>query len=179
MPGVAVKGGSSNVVNLPSFVADGNDPPTGGHSGKGSAHRGFQATIVASARSGGAFNFYGALKGDKAYTIYFETAFGPAALQYTDPSSAAHPYADDLIAPQTLRSDLPADLERSRLVIACILDRSGLLRDARVIEQTTPETTTKILAALPNWKFTPALRGNQPVEVNAILGFNIDTKDRF
>jgi hypothetical protein len=179
MRGVDVKGGSRNVVNLPSFGTDGNDPFASGRSGKGTAHRGFQATIEASARAGGAFNFYGALKGDKAYTIYFETAFGPAALYYADPSSATHPYAVDLTAPQTLRSDLPPDLERSRLVIACILDRSGLLRNTRVIEQTTPDTTARILAALPNWKFTPALRGEQPVEVNAILGFNIDTKDRF
>jgi hypothetical protein len=179
MPGVDVKGGSSGVINLPGFGTDRNDPPTGGRSANGAAKGGFQATIEASARAGGAFNFYGALKGDKAYTIYFETAFGPAALYYADPSSATHPYSDDLTAPQTLRSDLPADLERSRLVIACILDRSGLLRSTRVIEQTAPDTTTKILAALPNWKFTPALRGQQPVEVNAILGFNIDTKDRF
>ena len=39
--------------------------------------------------------------------------------------------------------------------------------------------TSKVLAALSNWKFRPALRGSQPVEVNAILGFNIDTSDRF
>ncbi len=38
--------------------------------------------------------------------------------------------------------------------------------------------TAKVLAALANWKFSPALRGNQPVEVNAFLGFDIDTSDR-
>jgi hypothetical protein len=36
--------------------------------------------------------------------------------------------------------------------------------------------TTKVLAALTNWKFRPVFRGDQPVEVNAILGFNIDTR---
>ena len=39
--------------------------------------------------------------------------------------------------------------------------------------------TAKIMAALPSWKFRPAMRGQQPVEVNAILGFNIDTNDRY
>jgi hypothetical protein len=34
------------------------------------------------------------------------------------------------------------------------------------------------MAALPSWKFRPAMRGNQPVEVNALLGFGIDTNDR-
>jgi len=39
--------------------------------------------------------------------------------------------------------------------------------------------TAKILAALPTWKFQPAMRNNQPVEVTAILGFSINTDDRF
>jgi hypothetical protein len=37
----------------------------------------------------------------------------------------------------------------------------------------------KIMAALPGWKFRPAQRGPQPVELNAILGFNINTNDRY
>jgi hypothetical protein len=36
--------------------------------------------------------------------------------------------------------------------------------------------TTKVLAALTSWKFRPVFRGDQPVEVNAILGFDIDTR---
>jgi hypothetical protein len=36
--------------------------------------------------------------------------------------------------------------------------------------------TTKVLAALNSWKFRPVFRGDQPVEVNAILGFDIDTR---
>ncbi len=179
MPGVAVKGGSSNIVTLPSFSTDANDPSIAGRSAKGADRKGPGITVVASARAGGAFNFYGALKGDKGYTIYFETGLGPTVLWYTDPASASHPYAEDLVAPQIIRSDLPPDLQRSRLILACILDRSGLLRDTKVIEQTAMDTTTKVLASLPNWKFSPALRGDQPVEVTVYLGFNIDTKDRF
>jgi len=37
----------------------------------------------------------------------------------------------------------------------------------------------KVMAALPHWKFKPATRGAQPVEVTAILGFNVDTSDRY
>jgi len=36
--------------------------------------------------------------------------------------------------------------------------------------------TSRVVAALYAWKFTPALHGNEPVEVNAFLGFNIDTR---
>ena len=75
-----------------------------------------------------------------------------------------------------MHSDLPANLKPSRLVIACILDRAGTLRHLQVLESGGSEMTTKVLAALTNWKFRPVFRGDQPVEVNAILGFNIDTR---
>jgi hypothetical protein len=34
-----------------------------------------------------------------------------------------------------------------------------------------------MLAALSKWRFRPVLRGNDPIEVDAILGFNIDTHE--
>jgi hypothetical protein len=175
MPGVSVSGGS-NIVTLPSFGADGAGPNIVARSSTGKDHAGPGITVVGSARSGGAFNFYGKLIGDKNYTIYIDTVLGTAVMQYADPSSAMHPYAEDLIAPQAMRSDLPANLKPSRLVIACILDRSGALRNLQVLEPGGREMTTKVLAALNSWKFRPVFRGEQPVEVNAILGFNIDTR---
>jgi hypothetical protein len=176
MSGVSVSGGSSNVVNLPSFGADGGGPNIVARSSVGKDQQGPGITVVGSARSGGAFNFYGMLKGDKNYTIYIDTVLGTAVMQYADPSSAAHPYAEDLVAPQPMRSDLPANLKLSRLVIACILDRSGTLRNLQVLDGGGTAMTTKVLAALTNWKFRPVFRGDQPVEVNAILGFDIDTR---
>jgi hypothetical protein len=61
-------------------------------------------------------------------------------------------------------------------VFACILDRSGNLKDLKALEPGAAETTSKILGALHSWKFRPAYRGNEPVEVNAFLGFGIDTR---
>jgi hypothetical protein len=134
---------------------------------------------VATSRSGGAFNFYGALKGDKVYTIYIDTKLGTAVMQFADPTSVMHPYSQDLIAPQPMRADLPAGLPHSRLVIACVLDRTGMVKNPHVLETGTAAMTSKVLAALNNWKFRPVFRGDQPIEVNAILGFNIDTSDRY
>ena len=175
MPGVSVNGGS-NIVTLPSFGADGAGPNIAGRSSIGKDHEGPGITVVGSARSGGAFNFYGMLKGDKNYTIYIDTVLGTAVMQYADPSSAAHPYAEDLIAPQPMRSDLPANLKPSRLVIACILDRSGTLKNLQVLDGGGSQMTSKVLAALPSWKFRPVFRGDQAIDVNAILGFDIDTR---
>jgi hypothetical protein len=150
-----------------------------GRAAKGKQNNGPGITVVASARSGGAFNLYGSLKGDKVYTIYIDTTLGPAVLQFADPTSAAHPYAADLASPQPIRADLPTGLSRTRLVIACVLDRTGAIKGMQVLEPADAVMTSQVLAALPRWKFQPAMRDGKAVEVNAILGFNIDTNDRF
>ncbi len=181
VPGVAVSGGSNNIVTLGSFGADTPGPNPAGRSATGSDHAGLGVTVVATSRSGGAFNFYGVLKGDKVYTIYLDSGgLGPAVMQYADPTSENHAYGQDLTAPEPIRVDvrggLPANFKPSRLVIACVLDRSGSLRSTQVLEPGSAQMTSKVLASLPNWKFRPAFRGDQPVEVTAILGFNIDTR---
>ena len=179
LPGVSVKGGSSNIVTLPSFGSGAKSAASPSRSNTSPGNHGPDITVVATSRSGGAFNFYGALKGDKVYTIYITTTLGTAVMQFADPASAAHGYAEDLTAPQAMRSDLPVGLPKSRLVIACVLDRSGQLRRPQVLEPATAVMTSKVLTALNSWKFRPVLRGNEPIEVNAILGFNIDTNDQF
>ncbi len=176
VPGVSVSGGNG-IITLPSFGGDAPPPAVPGRSSAGVDDRP-GLTVEATPRSGGAFNFYGALKGDKVYTIYIDTVLGTAVLEFADPTSAEHSKLRDLTPPQPLRADLPAGVRRSRLVIACVLDRTGLLRNVQVIESAGPAMASKVLAALPSWKFRPAMRGNQPVEVNAILGFDIDTSDR-
>jgi hypothetical protein len=173
-PGIAVSGG--NTITLPSFGGDSNAPNASGRSGALAGKHGPGITIEATPHSGGAFNFYGALKGDKVYTIYIETSFGPAVLQYADPTSAVRSYSQELSAPEPMRAEVPAGLAHSRVVIACVLDRAGMLHNLHLLEAGSKEIDAKILAALPSWKFRPAQRGDQPVEVNAILGFNIDTR---
>jgi hypothetical protein len=175
---VDVRGGST-IVTLPSFGSEGGSAPNlpGRTSVKG--QQGPAITIVATSRSGGAFDFYGKLPGDN-YTVYVDTAIGTVVMQFAeaDPNAArAHP--GTLTGPQGLRTDLPSDLPRARIVIKCKLDASGNVRNPQVLEAGPAPMTAKIVAALPSWKFRPAMRGAQPVEVNAILGFNIDTNDRY
>ena len=175
VPGVSVQGGTTT-INLPSFGAPGGDAPSSGpgHSSVND-HKRTGVTVVATSRSGGVLPYYGLLKGDN-YSIYIETSVGPAVMQYSDPSSAAHPTGEALSEPEPLRKDLPAGLRPTRVIIACTLDRSGDLKDLKVLEPGAAETTSKILVALHSWKFRPAFRGNDPVEVSAILGFGIDTR---
>ncbi len=176
VPGVSVQGGATQSITLPSFGASGSDARSNGPGRSStSAQGGPSYTVKATSSSGGVFNRYGQLKGDN-YSIYIETSLGTAVMQYADASSAAHPYSGDLTKPEPIRDDLPHGLRPTYVVFACILDRSGNLKDVKVLEPGAPETTSKILVALHNWKFRPAFRGNEPVEVNAFLGFGIDTR---
>jgi hypothetical protein len=175
-PGVDVRGGST-IVTLPSFGSEGgsNDPNQPGRSSV-KQPQGPAITIVATSRSGGAFDFYGKLPGDN-YTVYVDTAIGTVVMQFAEANPPAG-NAGTIVGPQGVRTDLPAGLPRARVVIKCRLDASGNLRNLQVLEPGPAAMTAKIMAALPGWKFIPAMRGAQPVEVNALLGFNIDTNDR-
>jgi len=180
VPGVDVRGGSTNVVTLPSFGSEGSGDPNPPKRSTVKKQEGPAITIVATSRSGGAFDFYGKLLGDN-YTVYVETTSGIVVMQYAEAdlsAAAAHAHAGAPIGPQGLRTDLPADLPHARVVIKCKLDASGNLKNLQVLEPGPAAMTAKIMAALPSWKFRPAMRGQQPVEVNALLGFNIDTNDR-
>ena len=175
MAGVSVQGGTTTIT-LPSFGAPGGGAPGSGpgHSST-DAHKRSGVTVIATSRSGGVFNYYGLLKGDN-YSIYIETSLGMAVMQYADAASAMHPSKEALTEPEPIRKDLPGGLRPTRVIFSCILDRAGVLKDIKVLEPGAAETTSRILAALPNWKFRPAFHGEEPVEVNAILGFGVDTR---
>ena len=182
VPGVDVRGGSTNVVNLPSFASDGSSAPTPAAHSPAMPKDGPAITIVATSRSGGAFDFYGKLPGDN-YTVYVDTAIGMVVMQFAEVNPAAHAPAGTtpgaLVGPRGYVTDLPTGLPHARVVIKCRLDTTGTLKNLQVLEPGPAAMTAKIMEALPKWKFRPAMRGTQPVEVNAILGFNIDTNDRY
>jgi hypothetical protein len=177
IPGVSVSGGTT-IVNLPSFGSDGGSgsPNLPGRTSI-KEQQGPAITIVATSRSGGAFDYYGKLPGDN-YTVYVDTSAGTVVMQFADPTSASRANQVAIVGPQAIRSDLPSGLPHSRLVVSCVLDASGNLKNLRVLEPGPASMTANVMAALPSWKFRPAMRGKQPVEVNAILGFGIDTNDR-
>ena len=178
VPGVSIAGGNTAaIVNLPSFGSGDSDPSIPGRSPMGGKRRGnLDVTVEGTSRSGGAFNFYGMLHGDKVYTKYIPTSAGTVVMQFADASSANRRYSHELTSPEAILSNLPVILNHSRIIIRCQLNTSGVLRDFQKIEEDPGAPTNKVVAALSTWKFVPALRGNAPVEVNVLLGFNIDTR---
>jgi hypothetical protein len=174
VPGVSVAGGSSMVtVDFGSNVGS-VDPSLSGRSSL-KDRRSFGVTVQGTASSGGAFDFYHLLPG-ATRTIYLDTS-PPAVMTYGEPANA-HKAPGNLAEPEAIHTDLPAGLPHVRLVVTCVLDASGNLKNLHVLEAGSADMTAKVMAALPSWKFSPVMIGNQPVEVNAILGFNIDTNDR-
>jgi len=176
MAGVSIRGG---VVSLPSFGTGANAPNIPGHTASQPGVNRAALTVIATPRSGGAVNLYGALKGEKVYTIYIDTGQGPAILQFADPSSANSGFDEDLTAPEAMLSELPPAIKskKPRLLVSCTMDRSGLLRNLKVLQGPAADVSDRMLAALTRWRFRPVLRGNDPIEVEAILGFNIDTHE--
>lgn len=180
VPGVSISGGT-NIVTLPSFGSDpsGNDPATPGRSSTKQEQRAFGVDIVANAGSGGPFEAYKKYLAGETHTTYIDTTLGSIPMYYSAVTGPSHAFQTALSPPSALRSDLPDGLPHARMVIACTLDASGNIRNPRVLEAGPAQMTAKVLVALRSWKFQPAMRNNQPVEVTAILGFGIDTNDRF
>ncbi len=180
VPGVDISGGSG-VVTLPSFGSDPNgaDPTIAGRSSLNSHSQTLGVTIVATAGSGGAFEPYKNLLRGEQYTTYLDTSIGTVVMEFADEANAVHAFGGTLTAPVAVRTDLPQGLPRARMLVACTLDASGNVKNPHVLEPGPATMTAKVLAALRSWKFQPALRSSQPVEVTAILGFGIDTNDRF
>jgi hypothetical protein len=118
---------------------------------------------------------YGAFRGTKVYSIYIATSLRPAVVQYSEHSPSGHGFENDLSAPEPISTELPSGFTNGRFVVACMIDRSGLLRNFRVLEGNTSEPVARIFSALEAWRFHPALRDTAPVEVDAILGFNLET----
>ncbi len=177
--GVDISGGSG-IVTIPGFGSDSsaNDPQMSGRS-SAKPRQTFGVTVVATATSGGAFEPYrNVLRGEK-YTTYFDTSAGTVVMEFADEGAVGHPFGGTLAAPVAIRTDVAAGLPHARMVLTCVLDASGNLKNVRVLEAGPAQMTAKVIAALRSWKFQPAMRGDHPVEVTAILGFGIDTNDRF
>jgi TonB family protein len=177
VPGVDISGGNT-VVNLPSFGSDpsGGEAIAPGRTPPIKHSKTLDVTIVATATSGGAFEPYKSLMHGQAYTTYIDTSLGSVVMQFSEAVPSNQP--GGITAPQSIRTDLPDGLPRGRIVISCTLDTAGNLKGMRVREAGPAEMTSKVMDALRSWKFQPAMRGEQPVEVTAILGFGIDTNDR-
>lgn len=172
MAGVVISGG---VVHLPSFGGSGSGPTL---PSKGSRSNSAAPTImiIASPRAGGALGSYGQMRGERVYTTYLETRLGSIVLQFSDPM-VRKDLAYDLNPPLPLMTDIPSKVSPSHTIVACVMDRKGELHSFRVLKSRSPGLMPLLLKALESWRFVPVVRGKEPIAVEVLLGFGVDTTD--
>jgi len=176
-PGVSISGGNTNaIINLPSFGTTGSDPIVPGRSPTAKGRPALRITTKATSRAGGAFNLYGHLPGVVYATFFTITGFGTVSMQFADPLSVDHPYTEDLTSPEVLQASLPVQLKGARIMIEGKMNTAGHLHDFHPIFSDPGAPVSKVVTTVSTWKFTPAMRGDKPVEVSVMLGFNIDTR---
>jgi TonB family protein len=179
--GVDISGGSG-IVTIGSFGSEtgaGSTEPAASRRTKLKQPETLNVWVAGTAGSGGAFEPYKNLLHGEKGTTYVDTIVGTVVMEYADYSAADHTFRGALSPPKTLRADLPADIPHARMVLTCTLDTSGNIKNIRVLESGPAAMTAKVLSALRGWKFQPAMRNDQPVDVTAILGFGVNTDDRF
>jgi hypothetical protein len=178
-PGVSVNGGNTPaIINLPPMpgFGTGGDPTVPGRSPTASGRPAFRVTTKGTSRSGGAFNLYGHLPGMVYSTSFTINGFGTVSMQFSDPLTSEHSYSEDLTTPEVLQATMPVQLKGARIMIEGKMNQSGHLHDFHPVFSDPGAPVAKVVASVSTWKFTPALRGNEPVEVSVMLGFNIDTR---
>jgi endoglucanase len=168
IPGVTIRGGAVWLDSFGPKVAP--SAPNGKRvANPADAPRKSAAiTVIATPRSGGGLNAYGVFKGQQVYTIYVDTRAGAVVVQFAARQAAAS-YNGELTAPDPVKTDLPALPAASGAVIACVLDASGRVQNARMI-QGNARLHRAILEAVREWRFHPALKRGEPVEVDALIG---------
>jgi TonB family protein len=174
IPGVTIRGGAVFLDSFgpkvvpPSPAA--KRPPAPGDSPRKSA----AITVIATPRSGGGLNVYGVFKSQQVYTIYVDTHAGSVVVQFAarDVSSS---YNGDLTSPDPLMADLRAMPAPPGLVIACVLDSEGRVRNARVLSGDA-RLNQETIEAVRKWHFHPALRRGEPVEVDALIGIGMGVR---
>jgi hypothetical protein len=178
VPGVSIAGGNTAaIVNLPSFGSgDSSDPSVPARSPSGGSRRAFTTTVKGTSRSGGAFNQYGRLPGIVYTTSFYVNGAGVVSIEFSDPASVKRGYSDELTSPDVLQATFPIQLNGARIMLEGKMNPAGHLHDFHQIFADPGAPVWKVVAAVATWKFTPALRGNDPIEVSVLLGFNIDTR---
>lgn len=184
LPGPGGAGGGSNATVIPQIVISGGAvhlPSFGAGAVSTLPTRGPRrnappdVVVIASPRSGGGVDTYGTMRGSRVYTIYIQTHVGTAVLEYADPS-ARPGFEQDLLPPEPLHTEVPADLHPVQTIVACVLDRFGELRNLRIVRTESPQLSSRLLEVLRTWSLRPVFRGNEAIAVDAVLGFGVDTR---
>lgn len=136
---------------------------------------------------GGGLGVYGALRGGKIYSMFLPMPGKSWVLQYSDaeksapkPAPGSHTRAvqieQGLVRPEPLarfdfeRVPVPEEKADKLIVLQGVIQADGSVGDLKLYRGVQPDMDRAALAAFSRWKFKPALRANQPVAVQILVG---------
>jgi Gram-negative bacterial TonB protein C-terminal len=146
-------------------------------------------TLIISTGSigGGGLGVYGALRGGKIYSMFLPMPGKSWVLQYAfvekpAPKSAQGAasvnvqLAEGLVGPEPQqrfdfeRVPVPDEKADKLIVLQGVIRADGSVGELKLYYGVQPEMDQAALAAFGRWKFKPALRANQPVTVEILVG---------
>lgn len=143
--------------------------------------------ITAGPVGGGGLGIYGALHGQKIYTIYLPMPGGNWTLQYCARAEVEKPATTEshpgivnlgggLLAPEAdekfdfVRTPVEPEKENKLIILHGILDEDGNLSELKVFQTLDPVLDEIALTAFGRWKFKPAMRAGKPASVEILVG---------
>jgi TonB family protein len=71
-------------------------------------------------------------------------------------------------------ADQAVGLGKVRYLVSARITKEGAVEDAKVVDSKAPEFDREVAAAVSQWKFSPALLGETPVEVKVVVPVEVD-----
>jgi len=129
--------------------------------------------VTGTSRSGGVLQRYAKAPRGNVSTIYISTGIGTAVVEFSEASNRNQAGYSDLTAPEPLQASLPNELSNTPIVVGCLMDRSGRLKEVTLLHEMAGGLADKLIAALASWRFRPVLRGDEPVEASVLIGMHL------
>ncbi|MFN8007583.1 MAG: energy transducer TonB [Terriglobia bacterium] len=198
VPGLSIKGGGG--AGGPAIAGPGKRPHgSGGFTEMETIEdpgESYNITVVEGRTGGAGLGVYGVLSGKRNYTVFVPMPAGRWTMQFSEmpdknPAATTKVSAnaqtvgsqvllaagDALIQPRPLRKvdpGRPEDEELAKLrglvVLYAVIRKDGGVDKVRVIRSLNPALDERAVEALKQWKFKPAMLGENPVEVQALFG---------
>jgi len=103
----------------------------------------------------------------------------PATNTFVQPEQKIYEVGGEVIAPRLVRRVepvYPSILLRTRMrqtvVVRCVIDRNGRVRDPQILSETMPPFNQAVIAAVSQWRFTPGSLHGKAVETYLDLTVN-------
>ena len=148
----------------------------------------YNITVVEGSHGGAGLGIYGILTGQQNYTVFIPMPSGRWTMQFSqrtlntgelhsNQASTVISIGNALIQPRPLHKVDPLLPEkenlpkiRGQVVVYAIIHIDGSLDKIRVVRSLHPTLDEQAIISLRQWKFKPAHRDGQPIEVEALFG---------